>query len=78
MIRQAPRRTFKEYIEHFKMTDAFIQALKGVEELSKSDREASLRLQEDIDYFYNRYLEFYNLEYNQEQKEKDLLSILEE
>ena len=69
---------FKEYLDHYKMRESFIEALNGVRELSITDREASIMLQESIDAFYNQYLKANNLAYNQEQKEKDLLSILEE
>lgn len=69
---------FKTYLDHYKMRESFIKALNGVRELSITDREASIMLQESIDAFYNQYLKANNLDYNQEQKEKDLLSILEE
>ena len=69
---------FKEYLDHYKMRESFIKALKGVRRLSITDKEASIMLQDSIDAFYTQYLKANNLGYNQEQKEKDLLSILEE
>lgn len=69
---------FKEYLDHYKMRESFIEALKGVRRLSITDKEASIMLQDSIDAFYTQYLKANNLDYNQKQKEKDLLSILEE
>ena len=67
---------FKEYLDHYKMRDSFIKAINGVRKLATTDREASLMLQDSLDSFYLHYLKVYNLSYNEEQKEKDFLSVL--
>lgn len=70
--------SFKEYLKHFKYHDAFIEALRGVDELSKKDIKASNLLRDSIDDTYNQYLKAYDLELDIQQKEKDFKELLEE